>query len=72
MMTAFFLMWKEGGLWQTQFFSLLADESIDYTSEDNQLVRELQCGRHTVELTLLIYKQLVAKKRLCYDGERSG
>jgi hypothetical protein len=62
MMIAFFLMRKEGDFWQTQFSSLLEDESIDYTSEDNQLVRELQCGRHTVELTLLIYKQLVAKR----------
>jgi len=41
----------------------LSDETFDYTENDNQFLRELNCGRLDFISTLKIYSTLVEKRK---------
>ena len=41
---------------------LLSDTSLNYRQNDNQLFRELHCGRLSTYNTLIVYKTLVEKR----------
>lgn len=53
---------RDDGCTFGKLMNYVRDTSIDYTQNDNQLIRELKCGRLTEYHTKIIYSILVNER----------
>jgi len=50
----------------------LSDNTLNYTQEDQQLFRELHCGRINIHATMIIYNTLVKNRAYIMTSKDMG